>query len=453
MSDNDNTLRSDGEIVVPASVAVGQVLAGKYRLSRFLGQGGMGTVFAAEQTELDVPVALKVMHAHIAAQHEYVERFRREARAAMLLKHENVIRVLDFGQHEGTFFLVMEYLDGIALDHWLAGFSAPPPLVEVVPIALDVLAALGAAHERGIVHRDLKPENVILVRGRAKVLDFGLAHVEAPSDATLTRPESVAGTPAYMSPEQSRSLKVGPAADLYAFGCLLTELLQLAPPFEAASAVETISQHLFIPPPPLARPEGAERVPPLLDKLRLELLAKHPHRRPPDAAAVRHRIEEAMDPEASAKRLPSRKGELPAGSRDERVPAWNDTASSASAVEQGDTRVLLLAAKGSPLHDQALVTGLCAQGFQPLRAHSLAEAEALAAAVAVADAGSDLEAALAWLAAKDAALPVVVVLAGLDAGKMRRLIEAGAADVATPPLAPDSLAKKLRRLARKSRRS
>jgi serine/threonine-protein kinase len=447
---DDDTKLSENPVPIASSLVVGSVLGEKYRLTRFLGQGGMGSVFAAEQTELAVPLAIKVMHPHVAARSEYVERFRREARAALLLAHPNVVRVLDFGQDAGTFYIVMEFIQGIALDEWLHERNAPPPLAEVVPIALDVLNALEAAHAHGIVHRDLKPENVILTRDAqsqrvAKVLDFGLAHVESPEAGapTLTRPDMVAGTPAYMSPEQSRSLRVGPATDLYAFGCLLTELLQLAPPFDGASPMEIISQHLFMPPPPLARPADAEPVPPLLEKLRLELLAKHAHQRPASAATVRERLLEAVDPELSAKRLPSRKGELPSGGREDRVPDWNAVPHRGAAVTSTTSLPILLV--GEKLRDVVLSAGLAAHGFEPIHATNMDATHG--ARLVVVDAGESLEEALAALGR--AQLPTLVVLASLDAGAMRRLIEAGAADVLAHPVSPDVLAKKLRRLARR----
>src|SRR5690606_7417818 len=160
----------------------------------------------------------------------------------------------------------------------------------------QVLSALQAAHELGIVHRDLKPENVMLCRGAAapgqeidlcaKVSDFGLAHVEDPRDnlPTLTQRDAVAGTPSCMSPEQCRSLAVGPSTDLYAFGCLLACMLQGDPPFDGSSPIDVISKQMFAEPPPLERPDGLEPVPPLLERLRLELLAKKAHKRPATAA-------------------------------------------------------------------------------------------------------------------------------------------------------------------------
>lgn len=432
--------------VPPSTLEVGSVLAEKYRLTRFLGQGGMGSVWVAERMGLGVPVAVKVMHAWVAAQPQYVERFRREARAALMLSHPNVVRVIDFGQHESTFFLVMEMIEGKALDEWLSESAMVPSVADVVAICADVLDALDAAHRHGIVHRDLKPENVILSndsQGRrvAKVVDFGLAHVEDPDThaPTLTKKDMIAGTPAYMSPEQSRSLQVGPSTDLYAFGCLLTELLQKKPPFEAPSAIETISQHLFMPPPPLARPDGSEPVPPLLEALRLELLAKHPHQRPPDAGSVKQRLLESVDREASAARLPPRTGALAGGDRAARVPEWNSGVGPDAPAVHGSVAVVPRA--GSLLADPSLLTGLAAHGLSASHSRQLD----VAADVVVYDAGGSVDVAVQALGSGPPAR-VIVVLDHVDAAAMRRLIEAGAADVIAAPVTPDVLARKVKRL-------
>src|SRR5262249_50324119 len=157
---------------------------------------------------------------------------------------------------------------------------------QVRAILLDLCDAFEAAHARGIVHRDLKPENILLTESNgkrtAKVVDFGLAHVELPYEEgpTLTKPDTMAGAPQYMSPEQCHSLRVGPSTDLYAMGCVLTALLQGQPPFKGKTSIEIIAAHLFLPPPPLSRPSEAEPVPAELERLRLDLLAKEPERRP-----------------------------------------------------------------------------------------------------------------------------------------------------------------------------
>jgi serine/threonine-protein kinase len=435
------------------NLEVGHVLADNYRLTRELGHGGMGRVFAAEQLDLGIEVAVKLLFDYAASQPELVERFRREARATLLLNHPNVVRVFAYGEHDSASYLVMELIHGRPLGEWLERRGSLPTLEDVRTISTQILDALGAAHELGIVHRDLKPDNVLLSETLGvKVVDFGLAHVDDPHrQEALTRADAVAGTPAYMSPEQSRSLRVGPASDLYAFGCVLTELLQLAPPFRGESPLDTISQHLFLAPPELTRPENSEPIPPLLEKLRLELLAKNPEQRPPDAMAVRDRLLEALDPERSARRLPLRKGELGAGGREDRIPDWNRGSTSPdTGVESPRQRVALLSARPSArVHERALATGLSAHGFVALRARSDAELLETKADLVVLEA-DDVEDATRRLSELDPrARPIVVVLDVLDALLTARLVAAGAAEVATHPVAPDVLARKLRRLARR----
>jgi serine/threonine-protein kinase len=238
---------------------------------------------------------------------------------------------------------------------------------------------------------------------------------------------------------------------LYSFGCVLTELLQLAPPFHGESSLDTISEHLFLSPPGLARPEGSEPIPPLLEKLRLELLAKNPEQRPSDARAVRARLLEALDPELSLQRLPNRKPELGAGGREDRIPDWNrePTSTNRNGDEQRRRVALVSSCKPARLFDRPLATGLAAHGFLALRGHSDDELAEMQADLVVLEA-SDADDAIRRLAELDAtSRPIVVVLDTLDAAATTRLVAAGAADVATHPLAPDVLAKKLRRLTRR----
>ena len=264
----------------------GKVLANKYELQTRLGVGGMGEVYRATHLTLGVEVAVKIMHPQVAIIDEYTRRFRREAHAASLLHHRNVVRVTDFGEEQGLLYLVMELLRGESGAQWLHRSMIPPPLEEVAHVLSQVLDAFEAAHSAGIVHRDLKPENVFLAieddgKRIVKVVDFGLAHVDDYRDSgpTLTRQDIVSGTPEYMSPEQCRSLAVGASTDIYAIGCLLTEMLQLQPPF-VGNAVEVMTQQMFVPAPPLRRASTVPPVPPLLERLRLSLLAKHPEQRP-----------------------------------------------------------------------------------------------------------------------------------------------------------------------------
>ena len=443
---------------------VGRVLSGKYALVACIGAGGMGEVYRGEHLSLRVPIAVKLLHRRIAMVRDYVRRFEREAHAASLLAHPNVVRVLDFGQDAGLHYIVMEYLEGQSLHAWLKDRPAPPPLLEVREVMLQLHDAFEVAHARGIVHRDLKPENVFLtdVGGRrtVKILDFGLAHVEVPKEAgpTLTQPDAVAGTPEYMSPEQCHSLAVGPSSDLYSIGCVLTALLQGRPPFGGRNSIEVISAHLFLPPPPLARPEGAEPVPQLVEKLRLELLSKQPERRPADVKEVRQRLLDALDPASLATQLATRKGNEPLGGRGTRAPQWDGAkgrqAGSTEPERDGVHRVAWLKLPGAAGVDRQCLTGLAAQKIHLTPMDAIEAIASTGLPVALIDAGGDVEGAAAALAALAKAAPsirAVVCAAGLSTERMNRLVAAGAADVASAPASPDALAKKLARVLRRGR--
>ncbi len=433
----------------------GTVLAGKYELGARLGIGGMGEVYRASHLSLGIDVAVKIMHPHVATVDEYARRFRREAHATSLLHHRNVVRVLDFGEDSGVLYIVMELLRGQSASAWLARSPAPPPLAEVVEVLGQVLDAFEAAHAAGIVHRDLKPENVFLTveadgQRVAKVVDFGLAHVDDYRDAgpTLTRADMVSGTPEYMSPEQCRSLAVGPSTDLYAIGCLLTDMLQLGPPF-VGNAVEVMTQQMFVPPPPLRRPEGAEPVPPLLERLRLSLLAKSPERRPADVREVRRLLQEAMSPEATAERLPDRKQETegrgglrpiaPPANTGPAIPPPGAQAASGTAV-----CLVRLTEREDGLTPSCAI-GLSAQG---LALTSSLEGDGAPLSAVLLDAGSDVDAAAAWLRERRSPVPVLVCLSDVTTDRMSTLIAAGAKDIVPYPVTSDVVARKLKRATR-----
>jgi len=443
-------------------VEVGDVLAGKYRLTGTLGGGGMGTVFRGEHLSLRVPIAVKVMKRILTSDPEFVGRFEREAHAASVLSHPGVVRVLDFSLVPVP-YIVMEYIAGESLGARLERLSQPPPLTEVKEILLQMFAALEAAHAAGIVHRDLKPDNIVLSLDGAKqqsikIVDFGLARLEDTRDLgpRLTRADYVAGTPAYMSPEQCRSLSVGPAADLYAVGCILTELLQLRPPFVAGSSMEVMSAQMFLPPSPLERPPEAEPVPELLERLRLDLLGKLPQQRPESARQARERLLEAMDPELSETRLPHRKADMPLGSRDERAVSGYLSPSQrpgASTPLAQPVAIQLLPLGGATGIDGACVTALGIQGLQVTRRASAGTLDGgEASPIVLLDVGADVSLAATAMAEVRAALPsalLVVCASGLDTTTMNRLIEASAADIVTYPIDPSTLARKLKRLVRR----
>jgi serine/threonine-protein kinase len=239
---------------LPASgdpIQVGDVVAGKYRVDRLLGEGGMGIVVAATHVQLDERVALKFLRPSVASNPEVVQRFIREARAAVKVRSEHVARVLDVGTLEaGTPYMVMEYLDGQDLSQTIAS-RGPLPVGETVTYVLQACEAVAEAHSLGIVHRDLKPANLFLARrpnGRpiVKVLDFGISKVASTADnPALTKAAAMMGSPSYMSPEQMvAASSVDVRADVWALGVVLYELLTGKLPFVAETMPELVGMIL-----------------------------------------------------------------------------------------------------------------------------------------------------------------------------------------------------------------
>jgi eukaryotic-like serine/threonine-protein kinase len=242
-------------------VSEGQILAGKYRVERVLGQGGMGVVVAAHHLELDEKVAIKFLLPETLDNGEAVARFAREARAAVKIKSEHVARISDVGKLEnGAPYMVMEYLDGGDLAAWLSQ-RGPLPIEQAVEFVLQACEAIAEAHALGIVHRDLKPANLFVVRRAdgvlsVKVLDFGISkNVGAGSsgpDRSMTRTSALMGSPLYMSPEQMQSSKdVDARGDVWALGVILYELITGHPPFNGETMPELVLRIVTGEPTPL----------------------------------------------------------------------------------------------------------------------------------------------------------------------------------------------------------
>ena len=249
-------------------VREGDILAGKFRIERVLGQGGMGVVVAATHLQLDERVALKFLLPEALQNPEAVARFAREARAAVKIKSEHVARVSDVGTLEsGSPYLVMEYLEGQDLAAFVASRGALP-IYDAVEFVLQACEALAEAHALGIVHRDLKPANLfVTVRADGtpcvKVLDFGISKFTTPgssSDMGMTKTSTVMGSPLYMSPEQlSSSRNVDARADIWAIGVILFEVISGRVPFEAETMPQLCGMILQESPPPLRslRPDAS----------------------------------------------------------------------------------------------------------------------------------------------------------------------------------------------------
>lgn len=257
------------------------VIAGRYRLDKVLGRGGMSEVWRAKDLELGRMVALKLLGPDADR-----ARFEREARAVASLAHPNITQVYDFGEWEGRPYMVLEYLSGGTLEDRLAN-GKPLPDDEAFAIAAAVASGLAHAHARGVVHRDLKPANVLFdSEGRPKVADFGIARMSG--GGTLTDAGTVLGTAAYISPEQALGEPATAASDVYSFGVLLYRMLTGRLPFESANALELVTLHRDAPPPPI---EAFRRdAPALLESTAVASLAKDPHERPPDGAALLRRL-------------------------------------------------------------------------------------------------------------------------------------------------------------------
>lgn len=262
---------------------LGTVLGDRYTLLEVLGGGGMARVYLARDEVLDREVALKVLRESYADDEGFVERFRREARSVASLNHPSVVQVYDQGRAEdGAYFIAMEHVPGGTLKDRIKGEGRLEPGT-AAGIAARVAEALQVAHERGIVHRDVKSQNILLsASGEAKVADFGIAR--AASSNTITETDVVLGTAAYMSPEQVRGERVGPASDLYSLGVVLYEMLTGWLPFRGDDPISTAMKHLNEPPPHPA--EANPEVTEALDALVVRLLAKRPDDRYPSAAAL-----------------------------------------------------------------------------------------------------------------------------------------------------------------------
>jgi len=253
-------------------VAENTVVDGRYRIIRRLGSGGMAEVWCADDTQLDRKVALKILQPRFAQDHEFVERFRREASAAAGLQHPNVVNVFDRGEFDGTYYIAMEYVEGASLRELISrGMSVPA----AVAVTRQILAAAKFAHSHGVIHRDLKPGNVLVDKqGRATVADFGIAKAGV---SEITQTGSVMGTAQYLSPEQAQGLDVTAGSDLYSVGVILYELLTGRVPFEADSAVAVALKQVSEVP---RRPsELNPAVPRALDAVVLKALAKDPANR------------------------------------------------------------------------------------------------------------------------------------------------------------------------------
>jgi serine/threonine-protein kinase len=290
------------------------VVAERYRVEAVLGEGASGVVYRAEcvmereagesaPMRLGQRVALKVIHRHLARDHQISRRFHREARILRSLRGPNLVPLLDFGEtDDGLLFMALEHVEGTPLDVLIA--TARPSASVAVELVRQICSALDAAHAVGVVHRDLKPGNVIVARGSesatelARVLDFGLAKVlrgdASQSLTALTQQNMVFGTPEYMAPEAARGDEVDARSDVYAAGIILYELLTGSVPFDGKNPVSIMTAHLTDEVTPPSERAPLAGVTPALDAVVLHALSKKPEDRYPSAGALANALATAV---------------------------------------------------------------------------------------------------------------------------------------------------------------
>ena len=267
----------------------------RYKPLEKIGQGGVGSVYKARDTQLKRIVAIKIVS--IDAPEKFVHRFQIEARANAQLDHPNIVKIYDFGQLEdGKIFIAMEYLDGISLsDRIKKTEGSGVTLKEAISILFQISRALETSHQKGVIHRDIKPSNVMLVKDEnskpiCKVLDFGTAKLKDNEEQQLTRTGAALGTPAYMSPEAVKGKKPDTASDVYSFGCLAFELLSGKLLFQGDSKIETMAMHAEQAPPSL-KTACTQEIPDNVEKLVMQCLEKETSRRPNSFLQISEELE------------------------------------------------------------------------------------------------------------------------------------------------------------------
>ena len=277
---------------------------GDLRVMKRLGRGGMADVYLATQVSLDRQVAVKVLRSNLAGDSNYVERFRREARAAAKLSHPNIVQVFEVGQWDGLHYISQEYIDGMNLREQIDR-NGPLSLEQGINVMLGVAAALDAAATQGITHRDIKPENIMFSsKGEVKVADFGLARISNPNfQGELTQVGLTLGTPLYMSPEQVQGESVDVRSDLYSLGVTMFHVLAGRPPFEADTPLAIAVKHLHDPIPRFRETRVDEHVPDWMDETIARLMAKKPDKRFESPSALIDYLQKKTEGSASLSNL------------------------------------------------------------------------------------------------------------------------------------------------------
>jgi hypothetical protein len=270
---------------------IGELIGGRYEIEELVGTGGMSSVYRARDTVLERWVALKVLHEHFSDDPEYVERFRREARAIAQLNHPNIVTVIDRGEFGDRQFIVFEHIPGENLKD-VVEREGPLPVPQALALTHQIARGLAFAHEHGVVHRDVKPHNVLMDEsGTAKVTDFGIARSLDPEEE-LTQTGALLGTSDYISPEQASGQPVDARTDQYSLGVLLYELLTGEVPYRAENFMAVAMRHLRDPVPSVRerRPNVSARV----DEIVAQAMAKRPEDRFPSTEAMMAAMEAAL---------------------------------------------------------------------------------------------------------------------------------------------------------------
>jgi len=314
----------------------------RYRVEDLLGSGGMAEVWSAQDGELGRRVALKILSGRLASDPEFHARFRREASAAAVMQHPNIVAIYDRGDWDGTSYIAMEMVDGQTLKHLVRehGPLGPGPATD---IAIEILKALRYAHKRGVVHRDVKPQNVLVDgEGQIKVADFGIAHAVG---SDMTQADALLGTVQYVSPEQAKGQPVSPRSDLYSVGIVLYEMLTSRVPFDGNTPIETSLRQINEPPlPPSQLRPG---LPASLEHVVMRALEKDPERRYASADDFIIALETARRAPAQRVVLEPTPGEpWDEGERGERRPPWWAWAIGAAVVAAAVVLAVLLLSSG-----------------------------------------------------------------------------------------------------------
>ncbi len=274
---------------------VGKIIGG-CRIVKKLGEGGMGAVFLAEHTRLKRQSVIKVVPAHLSSNRQLIARFQREAQAAAVIQHPNVVNVFNVGEENGVHYIEMEFVDGTALDGILKEKKLLDP-VEAVRIIKDACKGLAEAHKHGIVHRDIKPDNIMMTRkGQVKIADFGLARGSS-EDMELTKVGQILGTPAYMSPEQCQGKQTDHRCDIYSLGATFYAMVTGKRPFTGASVMEIMQKH--IDEEPISPRELVPELSSAVAKIILKMMAKKPEERYQGADEVIAAIDQFLKEEGT----------------------------------------------------------------------------------------------------------------------------------------------------------